>query len=208
MTDPTERARRTNILVLHARRGDRLLLHDADCPQGRPVTVAAEASSYNGRMVTVVQDLVSTDCTEVGVDDVRFWLSRPDPDVDEPPQVNEPLQRAADKARQVVRAEVTLDPSDPFEAALADIVAMNRKKRADYTSAGSSPWENFDRTEDQVGGDAVETLIATKQARLRALRLRGETPKNEPVVDSKLDRAVYSIISYARHLYPDGKVKP
>lgn len=106
---------------------------------------------------------------------------------------------------------ITLDPADPFEAILVEIVETNRRKRADYTSEGSSPWENFDRTEEQVAGFhgvAVETLIATKQARLRALRSRGNDPQNESIADTLLDRAVYSIIALARSKYPSGKVTP
>lgn len=101
---------------------------------------------------------------------------------------------------------LTLDPRSPFEAALIPIVETNRRKLLDYTSPGSSAWENFDRAGDQTGSDTVEVLIATKQARLRALRLRGGDPQNESVQDSLLDRAVYSIIAYARSKYPSGKV--
>lgn len=102
---------------------------------------------------------------------------------------------------------VALDPSDPFEAALIRMVEVNRKKRNDYTSAGSSPWENFDRAEEQAGTpDGVEYMIATKQARLRALGTREGGAQNESVADTKLDRAVYSVIAVARDLYPDGKV--
>ncbi len=104
---------------------------------------------------------------------------------------------------------VTLDPDDPFEAVLIEMVQVNRKKRASYTSAGSSPWENFDRAEDQVqipDGAGIEYMIATKQARLRALASRGGKTEYESVVDTKLDRAVYSIIAYAHDRYPEGKV--
>lgn len=79
------------------------------------------------------------------------------------------------------------------------MVAMNRKKRADY-ALDSDPWSNFRDVGRQLdaGPDlAVEVLIATKQARLRALTANGRAPENESVRDTKLDRAVYSVIALA-----------
>lgn len=105
---------------------------------------------------------------------------------------------------------IKLDEADPFEAAVADMVRTNRKKRRDYTAEGASPWENFDRVEDQTGmpfGSSIEMHIATKQARLRALVSRGGEPQNESMEDSLLDRAVYSTIALARYRYPEGVVK-
>lgn len=105
---------------------------------------------------------------------------------------------------------IKLDETDPFEAAMADMVRTYRKKRRDYTAEGASPWENFDRVEDQTGmpfGSSIETHIATKQARLRALASRGGEPLNESVEASLEDRAVYSTIALARYRYPEGDVK-
>ena len=111
---------------------------------------------------------------------------------------------------------VTLDPTDPFDAVLIDIVLTNRKKRHDYTSSGTSPWSNFDITEariarrygldpDQVRGMAVDSMLFTKDTRLDALRSRGSA-MNESVDDTELDSAVYAIIRYARRKFPDGTV--
>lgn len=96
---------------------------------------------------------------------------------------------------------ITLDPSNPFEAALVDMVAMHRRKNADYTGR-DHPNQNFYDTAYQVGGTAghsVESLISTKQARLRVLlpkHWHGHGgPLNEGIRDSILDRAVYAVIA-------------
>lgn len=98
-------------------------------------------------------------------------------------------------------SEITLDPTDPFEAALVHMVEINRKKRNDYTlDPKNDPFWNFQQTADQVGTTrrmVVEMEIAKKQARLRALLTSGREPQNEAIEDTILDRAVYSVIAYA-----------
>lgn len=104
--------------------------------------------------------------------------------------------------------EITLDPSNDFEAVLIKMVETSRKKRADYAGEGEDdhPWQNFYDSAYQLGltaGHSVETLIGTKQARLRVLlpgmwKAVGKdsgVPKNEPIEDTLLDRAVYSVIA-------------
>lgn len=104
--------------------------------------------------------------------------------------------------------KITLDPSNDFEAVLIKMVQTSRAKRADYAGDGvdDHPWQNFYDSAYQLGntaGHSVETLIATKQARLRVLlpkfwktgRKDKNVAKNEPVDDTLLDRAVYSVIA-------------
>lgn|SRR6476469_9875609 len=97
-----------------------------------------------------------------------------------------------------------LDLNDPFDSAVAKLVAMNRKKRADY--AADSDWASNFR--DVAGNLALSgfgppesalVLLLTKIARLRSLRLNGrmEDPSNESVLDTYLDLAVYSVIVFA-----------
>lgn len=100
---------------------------------------------------------------------------------------------------------VELNPSDPFEAALIDIVTMNRRKRADYAYDGD-PFSNFKETAKMMGGtwtaaDSAHFNIAQKMARLAALRSNGRMndPANESVTDTRLDLAVYAVIEYAIH---------
>lgn len=105
---------------------------------------------------------------------------------------------------------VTLNPDDPFEAVLVDIVTTNRRKRADYAVDGS-PWSNFEFTAGVLNlppVDAAVHNVAQKLARLTSLRANGRMadPANEAVTDTYLDMAVYATIAYAIHRYPSGKV--
>lgn len=98
-------------------------------------------------------------------------------------------------------SKVELDPTDPFEAALIKIATTRRSKSQDY-SGDNHPNQNFYDVGyqlGQTGGHAVESLIGTKQARLRVLLPRhwkdAASPNNEPIPDTLLDRAVFSVIS-------------
>lgn len=97
---------------------------------------------------------------------------------------------------------VTLDPQDPFERVITEMVALNRLKRADYAGASDNVFQNFYDSAYQLGqsgGHSVEQLIGTKQSRLRTLLpmfwSRKGRPKNEGIRGTLLDRAVYSAIS-------------
>lgn len=97
--------------------------------------------------------------------------------------------------------ELTLNPENPFEAVLIQMVQTHRKKKKDYAGAGH-PNQNFYDTAVQLGlfgGHSVEALIATKQARLKVLLPQfwneGSSPANEGIEDTLLDRAVYSVIA-------------
>lgn len=93
---------------------------------------------------------------------------------------------------------------DPFVAACQEVLELNFRKRKDYTHS-TDPWENFRDSARQVNsapGFSVETMIATKQSRLRQLLQPGREPANESVRDSLLDRCVYSLIALA--MYDEG----
>jgi len=103
---------------------------------------------------------------------------------------------------------ITLDPENPFEAVLIQMVETHRAKAKDY-AGDDHPNQNFYDTAYQLGltaGHSVETLIGTKQARLRVLLPRmwrnGDSPSNEGIDDTLLDRAVYSVI--AKTLWEEG----
>ena len=102
---------------------------------------------------------------------------------------------------------VTAGVPGPVEQALDIARATFAKKNADY--AHDDDWRsNFDDIARQMGFDAVtacDTLIAVKQARLKALNNNGRSPVNEGVEDTRLDRMVYGIINFA--LYLDDKKK-
>jgi hypothetical protein len=97
---------------------------------------------------------------------------------------------------------LTLNPEEAFDAVLIKMVETHRAKRQDY-AGDDHPNQNFYDVAYQLGltpGHSVESLIATKQARLRILlpRLWKKTklkPANEGIADTLLDRAVYSVIA-------------
>jgi len=99
---------------------------------------------------------------------------------------------------------VTLDPTDPFDAALIPIVQTNRRKRQDYAKDGD-PFSNFNTTAGMLGLDGFGSVeaalfnVCQKIARLKALRANGRMndTANEAVEDTYLDLAVYAVITYA-----------
>jgi len=101
-----------------------------------------------------------------------------------------------------VTNSMILNQDNAFERILAEMVSVHRRKVKDY--AGSAhPNENFYDSANQTGltaGHSVETLIATKQARLKVLlpnywTSNNATPANESIYDTLLDRAVYAVIA-------------
>ena len=94
-----------------------------------------------------------------------------------------------------------LNDDDPFEHILIEMVSLNRRKRADY-AGDEDPWQNFvdsaylTNTTPQA---SCETLLATKAARLRVLTQEGRVANNESIRDTKIDRAVYSVIAVSLH---------
>jgi hypothetical protein len=95
-------------------------------------------------------------------------------------------------------AKITLDPNDPFDKLLIPMVETNRKKRADYAN-DNNIYANFDYTEAATMGmvsarDYCDIMVAMKTGRI--MNLRGKDPKNESIIDTYLDRAVYSILAY------------
>lgn len=102
---------------------------------------------------------------------------------------------------------VMLDIKDPIDSILAEMVKLNRRKRADYAK-DSDPLSNFYETAaimrgkgyaDWTAMTSAEYAIAIKQARLGALRDNGrlDQTQNESVRDTLLDNAVYSVLLLA-----------
>ena len=122
------------------------------------------------------------------------------------------------KTKIISSDAIVLNPDSPFEMAVAAMIVTHRKKSKDYAGAdeGVDPYQNFIDSAYQLSltpGESVETLIATKQARLRVLlrkMLLGEgEPLNEGIEDTILDRAVYSVISlvlWRQDQYSPGSV--
>lgn len=99
---------------------------------------------------------------------------------------------------------ITLDPNDPFDAALIPMVQTNRKKRADYAKDGN-PFDNFETSSALIGLDGFGPIeaalfnVTQKLARLKSLRQNGRMneTQNEAVADTYLDMACYAVLVYA-----------
>lgn len=78
------------------------------------------------------------------------------------------------------------------------MVKMNRRKRADYAS-DSNIFKNFDEVASASQGMVTAKEYADIQVIMKTARiqnLRGRPAVNESVIDSYLDRAVYSVLAY------------
>lgn len=103
------------------------------------------------------------------------------------------------RASELRDLDVMLNTDDEFEAVVAQMVRTHRSKRADYAIDGDR-YSNFREAAKAVGittDTGIEYMIATKQARLKALTTNGRGPENESIRDTLLDRAVYATIAVA-----------
>lgn len=101
----------------------------------------------------------------------------------------------------VAHSELVLNEDDPFEAVLAEMVRMFRKKNADYARTGSR-WSNFEDMSRFLGDESKPWLSALvlcqqKLSRIGALVSSGKEPTNESLLDSLLDNAVYAAMALA-----------
>lgn len=100
------------------------------------------------------------------------------------------------------RYDITLDPHDPFERVLIDMISTNRRKRKDYAE-DESIFTNFQITSKFANFENrwLSALFNCQQklARIQALRHNGRLndPSNEAVYDTVLDNAVYAVIALA-----------
>lgn len=112
-------------------------------------------------------------------------------------------------SEEVAKAAKELVSEDKFESLLLELRDLHSRKSHDYAD-GKDPYSNFYRSSDQVRqppGVSVELHIATKQARLRELLFGDKPSKNEPIRDTLIDRAVYSMIAvilFDRGAYEGG----
>ena len=100
-------------------------------------------------------------------------------------------------ALQLVLDSAALNPSDEFEAVVLDMVAMNRRKRADYAS-GQDILKNFRKNamSMEMGEYTIDEDILSMIFRKanRMVNLRGRSAQNESVKDTAIDLAVYSVL--------------
>lgn len=98
------------------------------------------------------------------------------------------------------RTESTTSVPQAVDRALSVMRRIFEKKNADYAS--DIDWKsNFADVAAQMSWgspvEAADALVAVKQARLKSLRGNGRAPVNEALIDTYLDRAVYSLIALA-----------
>jgi hypothetical protein len=99
------------------------------------------------------------------------------------------------------QTEIILDPTDPFERIVYDMIQMNRKKRHDYASDGDII-QNFRRNADMVALLEPKydifvdcfSMVTRKISRLQNLLGSGKTPNNESIEDTLTDLAVYCVL--------------
>jgi hypothetical protein len=93
-----------------------------------------------------------------------------------------------------------LDPDDPFDAAVMEMVRINRSKRHDYANPVNI-FDNFEVNAQMMGLPGYDrkedcfSMVTRKVSRIR--NLRGRDAQHESVVDSYLDLAVYAALLYA-----------
>lgn len=123
------------------------------------------------------------------------------------PAFQQALEKTLPPAYRTSPEPVQLDPDDPIDSILIEMVKLNRRKRADYGLDGD-PTSNFFRTaeimrakgyKDWTALTSVEYAMAIKAARVEALRANGrlDETQNESVRDTLLDQAVYSVLALA-----------
>ena len=98
---------------------------------------------------------------------------------------------------QIAASPITLDPSDPFDAALIPHRRDEPPKRAEYAKDGDRS-----TTSDVVAASrAVKGSVQrhTKLARLKSPRQNGriDDPQNEAMLDTHLHLATYGVLLYA-----------
>lgn len=102
---------------------------------------------------------------------------------------------------------VTLDPERPFERVLIEMVALHRKKSADYALDGDS-LSNFFRTAEIMARKgwtglnalaSADFLLSVKEARIETLRANGRLDQtaNESARDTMIDDANYAVLKLA-----------
>lgn len=87
-------------------------------------------------------------------------------------------------------------PNPKFHSLLKKMADMHDKKSADYAT-DTNYYSNFENAaiSASTSVDAVfRTMIGIKLARLAELQGKGKTPKNESVMDSLIDLAVYATL--------------
>lgn len=96
-----------------------------------------------------------------------------------------------------------LDPRDPFESLIINIVGLERSKRGDYAN-DDNIFRNLDYVSSamELNGytplEDARAMVIRKLGRLSSLR--GRDPNHENIEDSYIDFCVYAILMYGLYL--------
>lgn len=96
-------------------------------------------------------------------------------------------------------AVMQLDPADLFDGVLIKMKEIHAKKKADYSSP-EDRFSNFREAAEEAGVTVEQVfavLIGIKNARIRQLEQPGRDVQNESLLDTYLDKAVYSVLAFA-----------
>jgi len=94
-------------------------------------------------------------------------------------------------------------PNNPhFSGLLAEMAALHDQKNHDYAH-DENPYSNFEEAAAEAGltvAQVFAVMIGIKNARIRELERAGKDPQNESVLDSYMDRCMYTALdlSYRR----------
>lgn len=96
-------------------------------------------------------------------------------------------------------------PNNPhFSGLLQDMAALHDQKNHDYAH-DENPYSNFEEAAKEADvsvATVFSVMIGIKNARIRELERAGKDPQNESVLDSYMDRCMYTALdlSYRRML--------
>ncbi len=115
-------------------------------------------------------------------------------------QAGQRLSSSDEQKDKGPQAQNYQDPNDKFYLLLQEVMELHNKKKADYAKKGDR-FSNFKLAASFSGIEvfqSIENLIGIKQARLLELRDPKQSMRavnNEPIRDSLIDRAVYSLLA-------------
>ena len=94
-------------------------------------------------------------------------------------------------------------PNPDFDQLLDEMRILHARKNHDYAH-DKNPYSNFEDAAEEAGVSVERVfavLIGIKNARIRELERSGKDPANESLLDSYMDRCMYTALdlSYRRH---------
>lgn len=99
-------------------------------------------------------------------------------------------------------------PNNPhFSALLGEMAQLHDQKNHDYAH-DENPYSNFEEAAKEVDVSVhtvFAVMIAIKNARIRELERAGKDPQNESLLDSYMDRCMYTALDLSYRRMTAGK---